>query len=90
MLTQPRHILAIITHPPGETIPAHAVEPSPSRASEAREAYHGPATAQHDDGQDEGHHREQVVVVKEPARMGDGGIGAVVDDTCGNLLNLQD
>ena len=30
-----------------------------------------------------------VVFVKEPARMAYGGIDAVFDDTCGNLLNLH-
>jgi catechol 2,3-dioxygenase-like lactoylglutathione lyase family enzyme len=30
-----------------------------------------------------------VVFVKEPARMGYGGIDAVFADTCGNLLNLH-
>jgi predicted enzyme related to lactoylglutathione lyase len=30
-----------------------------------------------------------VVFVKEPARMGYGGIDAVFDDTCGNLINLH-
>jgi predicted enzyme related to lactoylglutathione lyase len=30
-----------------------------------------------------------VVFVKEPARMAYGGIDAVFEDTCGNLLNLH-
>jgi catechol 2,3-dioxygenase-like lactoylglutathione lyase family enzyme len=30
-----------------------------------------------------------VVFVKEPSRMAYGGIDAVFDDTCGNLLNLH-
>jgi hypothetical protein len=30
-----------------------------------------------------------VVFVKEPWRRDYGGIDAVVDDTCGNLLNLH-
>jgi catechol 2,3-dioxygenase-like lactoylglutathione lyase family enzyme len=30
-----------------------------------------------------------VVFVKEPARMAYGGMDAVFDDTCGNLLNLH-
>jgi catechol 2,3-dioxygenase-like lactoylglutathione lyase family enzyme len=30
-----------------------------------------------------------VVFVKEPSRMGYGGIDAVFDDTCGNLVNLH-
>jgi predicted enzyme related to lactoylglutathione lyase len=30
-----------------------------------------------------------VVFVKEPGRMPYGGIDAVFDDTCGNLLNLH-
>jgi catechol 2,3-dioxygenase-like lactoylglutathione lyase family enzyme len=30
-----------------------------------------------------------VVFVKEPARMAYGGLDAVFDDTCGNLLNLH-
>jgi catechol 2,3-dioxygenase-like lactoylglutathione lyase family enzyme len=30
-----------------------------------------------------------VVFVKEPARMDYGGIDAVFDDTCGNLINLH-
>lgn len=30
-----------------------------------------------------------VVFVKEPARMGYGGMDAVFDDTCGNLINLH-
>jgi catechol 2,3-dioxygenase-like lactoylglutathione lyase family enzyme len=31
-----------------------------------------------------------VVFVKEPARMDYGGIDAVFDDTCGNLINLHE
>jgi hypothetical protein len=31
----------------------------------------------------------QGVFVKEPARMAYGGLDAVFDDTCGNLLNLH-
>jgi predicted enzyme related to lactoylglutathione lyase len=31
-----------------------------------------------------------VVFVREPSRMEYGGMDAVFDDTCGNLLNLQD
>ena len=30
-----------------------------------------------------------VVFVKEPSRMGYGGMDAVFDDTCGNLINLH-
>ena len=30
-----------------------------------------------------------VVFVKEPGRMPYGGIDAVLDDTCGNLVNLH-
>jgi predicted enzyme related to lactoylglutathione lyase len=30
-----------------------------------------------------------VVFVKEPARMDYGGMDAVFDDTCGNLINLH-
>ena len=30
-----------------------------------------------------------VVFVKEPGRMGYGGMDAVFDDTCGNLINLH-
>jgi predicted transcriptional regulator len=30
-----------------------------------------------------------VVFVKEPARMAYGGMDAVFDDTCGNLINLH-
>jgi catechol 2,3-dioxygenase-like lactoylglutathione lyase family enzyme len=30
-----------------------------------------------------------VVFVREPARMGYGGMDAVFDDTCGNLVNLH-
>ena len=30
-----------------------------------------------------------VVFVKEPGRMAYGGMDAVFDDTCGNLLNLH-
>jgi predicted enzyme related to lactoylglutathione lyase len=30
-----------------------------------------------------------VVFVKEPSRMAYGGMDAVFDDTCGNLLNLH-
>ena len=30
-----------------------------------------------------------VVFLKEPARMGYGGMDAVFDDTCGNLINLH-
>ena len=30
-----------------------------------------------------------VVFVKEPARMEYGGMDAVLDDTCGNLINLH-
>jgi hypothetical protein len=32
---------------------------------------------------------KEVVFVKEPGRMPYGGIDAVFDDTCGNLLNLH-
>jgi catechol 2,3-dioxygenase-like lactoylglutathione lyase family enzyme len=32
---------------------------------------------------------EGVVFVKEPARMAYGGMDAVLDDTCGNLINLH-
>ena len=31
-----------------------------------------------------------VVFVKEPARMDYGGMDAVMDDTCGNLINLHE
>jgi catechol 2,3-dioxygenase-like lactoylglutathione lyase family enzyme len=37
----------------------------------------------------EGLKAKGVVFVKEPARMAYGGIDAVFDDTCGNLLNLH-
>jgi hypothetical protein len=32
---------------------------------------------------------KEVVFVKEPARMAYGGMDAVFDDTCGNLINLH-
>lgn len=32
---------------------------------------------------------KRVVFVKEPGRMAYGGIDAVFDDTCGNLVNLH-
>jgi catechol 2,3-dioxygenase-like lactoylglutathione lyase family enzyme len=37
----------------------------------------------------EGLKAKGVVFVKEPARMAYGGLDAVFDDTCGNLLNLH-
>jgi catechol 2,3-dioxygenase-like lactoylglutathione lyase family enzyme len=79
-------------HPDGVQLVLHlADEPARAFRQASREAGRPVLSLTTDDcvGEAERLKAKGVVFVKEPARMAYGGIDAVFDDTCGNLLNLH-
>ena len=92
--TAPERWLSVVSpeEPDGLELTLHIAD-EPARAFQATRRQIGrPVFALHTDdceGEAERLKAKGVVFVKEPSRMPYGGMDAVFDDTCGNLIDLH-